>query len=214
MSASGGDRIHGQCSSRYRRRRLIVLRHKSGIYSIDGKDLREAELIDYYVDRRASPPHQKHRGSVPGRGFHGVLCPAQRAPRDADRRGRPGRDERPERIKRGHREQSMSALLLKVNQIGTVSEALDAVRMCRENRLRHSRQPPLRRDRGLLHRRFRCRHKRRPDKDGRSRAGRAHGQIQPAPADRGAPCRWPPQGLSQSRLQGLKTYPYILYPSI
>lgn len=40
------------------------------------------------------------------------------------------------RIKEAIKHNSVSALLLKVNQIGTVSEALDAVKLCRDNNLR------------------------------------------------------------------------------
>ena len=75
----------------------------------------------------------------------------------------------PERLRRGIAEKSANALLVKVNQIGTVSETFDAVQPRAPGRLRLHDQPPLGRDRRHLHRRPRRRHQRRPDQDRRAR---------------------------------------------
>ena len=51
-----------------------------------------------------------------------------------------------------------NAILIKVNQIGTLTETLDAVEMAHTRRLQRGDEPPLGRDRGHHHRRPRRRH--------------------------------------------------------
>ena len=53
----------------------------------------------------------------------------------------------PERLRRGIAEKSANALLVKVNQIGTVSETFDAVSLAHRAGFSLHDQPPLRRDR-------------------------------------------------------------------
>ncbi len=107
---------------------------KKGTYKIDGKDLRESDLIDYYIDlaktykiKSIEDPFDEESFSAFA-GLHKELPKVQVVGDDLVVTN-------PIRLKRAIEEQSISALLLKVNQIGTVSEAMDAVRMCRESRL-------------------------------------------------------------------------------
>ena len=54
----------------------------------------------------------------------------------------------PEILKRGITDGVGNALLVKLNQIGTVTETLDAVAMAARRRLRHDHLAPVRRNRG------------------------------------------------------------------
>ena len=70
-----------------------------------------------------------------------------------------------ERLQRGIDERVGNAILVKVNQIGTLTESLDVDRPRAVERLRRGRLPSLGRDRGHDDRRPRRRHERRPDQD-------------------------------------------------
>ena len=87
----------------------------------------------------------------------------------------------PEGIKNG----IGNSILIKVNQIGTLSETLAAVEMAHKARLHRGDVAPLRRDRGFDHRRPRGRHQLRADQDRLAGARRPHREIQSAPAHRG-----------------------------
>ena len=90
----------------------------------------------------------------------------------------------PERLERGIRERVANAILVKVNQIGSLTETLDTVRLAQLAGVRRRRVAPQRRDRGHHDRRPRGGDDRRPDQDRRSLPRRAHGEVQPAAADR------------------------------
>ena len=103
----------------------------------------------------------------------------------AARRRRPLRDQPRAPRARASRESVANAILIKVNQIGTLTETLEAIELGRRGRLRPRDLPPLGRDRGHHDRRPGRRHERRPDQDRRARARRAHRQVQPAAPHRG-----------------------------
>jgi hypothetical protein len=89
-------------------------------------------------------------------------------------------------VERGVKEQSANAVLVKVNQIGTLSETFDAVNLRHAQPLRLRPEPPLGRDRGRHHRRHRRRDQLRPDQDRRPLPLRPQRQVQPvAPHRRG-----------------------------
>ena len=69
------------------------------------------------------------------------------------------------RLKRGIDQGIANAILVKVNQIGTLTETLDAVRMAQAAHYARGDVAPLRRDRGRDHRRPRRRHQLRADQD-------------------------------------------------
>ena len=77
-----------------------------------------------------------------------------------------------------------NSALIKLNQIGTVTETLLAMAICRRAGVPAVRLAPLRRDRGPLHRRPGRRHRLRSPQDRRPGPRRARGQVQPAPGDR------------------------------
>ena len=90
-----------------------------------------------------------------------------------------------ERLATGIEKKVGNAILIKVNQIGTLTETLDAIQMANRCRLHRHRVSPLRRDRGCHHRRHRRGPERRPDQDRRPQPHRPRGQVQPAAPHRG-----------------------------
>ena len=90
-----------------------------------------------------------------------------------------------ERLRRGIAERSANSLLVKLNQIGSVTETLDAVEPGAPGRVQLRDQPPLRRDRRHHDLRPGRRHQLRPDQDRRPGPRRARREVQPAAQDRG-----------------------------
>ena len=90
-----------------------------------------------------------------------------------------------ERLQQGIDRGVANSILVKVNQIGTLSETLDTMFARRSPRLHRDDVAPQRRDRRRHHRRPRGRHQLRSDQDRRARAQRPRRQVQPAPAHRG-----------------------------
>ena len=104
------------------------------------------------------------------------------------------------RLREGIATGAANALLWKVNQIGTLSEALDAADLAHRNALQGGRLGALGRDRGPDHRGPRRRARRRPDQDRRPGPRRADGEVQPpAPDLRGARRRRPSTPVPSSR---------------
>ena len=90
-----------------------------------------------------------------------------------------------ERVQKAIERKAANALLCKVNQIGTLTEAIAAVKMASAPGWAGGRLAPLRRDRGHHHRRSRGGPEHRPDQDRRPLPQRPRGQVQPAAAHRG-----------------------------
>ena len=88
-------------------------------------------------------------------------------------------------LRRGIDEGVGNAILVKVNQIGTLTESLDVIELARDGGLRDGDLASLGRDRGHDDRRPRRRRERRPDQDGGAVAHRPRREVQPAPAHRG-----------------------------
>jgi len=103
-------------------------------YKIDGKDLKEMELLQYYLDLVKAYPVKSIEDP-----FHEESFEAYAALLQSGGGLQVVGDDlvvtNPERIRTAIERKSMSALLLKVNQVGTVSEALTAARMCKESGL-------------------------------------------------------------------------------
>ena len=97
----------------------------------------------------------------------------------------------------GIERKAANAVLIKLNQVGTLTETLDAILPGPPPRLPHDRLGPLGRDRGHDDRRPRRRHRRRPDQDRLGGPLRAAGQVQPPAPDRGPPR--PPRPLRRPR---------------
>ena len=78
-----------------------------------------------------------------------------------------------------------NSILIKLNQIGTVTETLETIALARDSGYRSRHLSPIGRDRGHDDRGPRCRDRRRSDQDRRAGPLRACGQVQPAAPDRG-----------------------------
>ncbi len=89
------------------------------------------------------------------------------------------------RLKEGIARHAANAILIKVNQIGTLTETLGRGGDRAPRRYRARDVPPLRRDGRLNDRGSRRRHQLRDDQDRLARSLRPPGEIQPAPAHRG-----------------------------
>ena len=74
-------------------------------------------------------------------------------------------------IQQGIKKSIANAVLVKVNQVGTLTETLQAIELAKRGGLRHRHLPPLGRDRGHLRRRPGRRGERGPDQDGLARRG-------------------------------------------
>ncbi len=107
---------------------------KNGAYSIDGKNLNESDLVDYYVDLIGSYPIVSIEDPFHEESFQ-AFAALNKELNDVQIVGDDLVVTNTMRIKQAIDNDSMSALLMKINQIGTVSEAMDAIRLCRENGL-------------------------------------------------------------------------------
>ncbi len=142
-----------------------------------------AGMIELYLRPDRALRHRHHRGPA-ARGRLRGLRRADRAPAasrsSATTCSSPTRSASAAGIEAG----AANSLLWKVNQIGTLSEALDAAEMAFRSGYTRGRVGALGRDRGPDHRRPGGGAERRPDQDRRAGARRAHRQVQPAAADR------------------------------
>ena len=92
-------------------------------------------------------------------------------------------------LKQGIAKGVANSILIKINQIGTLSETFAAITMANRAGYTAVDLAPLGRDRGQHDRRHRGRHQRGPDQDRLAVALGPHRQIQPAAAHRGGPGR-------------------------
>ncbi|GAA3018279.1 phosphopyruvate hydratase [Streptosporangium longisporum] len=101
--------------------------HSDGVYTIDGKGLSSAELIAFYEDLVASYPLVSIEDPLDESDWEGWNAITRAL---GDKVQLVGDDlfvTNPERLARGIAEGTANALLVKVNQIGTLTETLDAV---------------------------------------------------------------------------------------
>ena len=92
----------------------------------------------------------------------------------------------PERLRRGIEERSANAILIKVNQIGTLSETLEAMEIAHKAGFRCVMSHRSGETEDVDHRRSGGCHQLRADQDRQPVAQRSHREVQPADADRGA----------------------------
>ncbi|WP_433245616.1 phosphopyruvate hydratase [Streptosporangium sp. CA-135522] len=101
--------------------------HKDGVYTIDGKGLSATELIAFYEDLVANYPLVSIEDPLNEEDWEGWNAITRAL---GDKVQLVGDDlfvTNPERLARGIAEGTANALLVKVNQIGTLTETLDAV---------------------------------------------------------------------------------------
>ncbi|WP_067182770.1 phosphopyruvate hydratase [Microtetraspora niveoalba] len=103
--------------------------HKDGVYTIDGKGLSAAELISFYEDLVRSYPLVSIEDPLNEEDWDGWQAITAALGSKVQLVGDDLFVTNPERLGRGIRESAANALLVKVNQIGTLSETLDAVEL-------------------------------------------------------------------------------------
>ncbi|MEW9529040.1 phosphopyruvate hydratase [Microbispora sp. NPDC049125] len=101
--------------------------HSDGVYTIDGKGLSAAELIAYYEDLVRSYPLVSIEDPLDEEDWEGWKAITASLGSKVQIVGDDLFVTNPERLGRGIAEGAANALLVKVNQIGTLSETLDAV---------------------------------------------------------------------------------------
>ncbi|MEV4180848.1 phosphopyruvate hydratase [Streptosporangium canum] len=107
--------------------------HKDGVYTIDGKGLSAAELIAFYEDLVTNYPLVSIEDPLDESDWEGWNAITKAL---GDKVQLVGDDlfvTNPERLSRGIAEGTANALLVKVNQIGTLTETLDAVDLAHRN---------------------------------------------------------------------------------
>ncbi|MEV1199333.1 phosphopyruvate hydratase [Microbispora rosea] len=101
--------------------------HNDGVYTIDGKGVSSAELISFYEDLVRSYPLVSIEDPLDEEDWEGWKAITASLGAKVQLVGDDLFVTNPERLGRGITEGAANALLVKVNQIGTLSETLDAV---------------------------------------------------------------------------------------
>lgn len=103
-------------------------------YQIDEKKLSEDDLIDYYVDLTKTYPIISIEDPFDEESF-GAFATLKKELSNIQIVGDDLVVTNVLRIKKAIEEESMNALLLKINQVGTITETMAAVKVCREHNL-------------------------------------------------------------------------------
>ncbi len=109
--------------------------YKDGKYAVDGKMMGDAELLDFYADLASTYRLVSIEDPFHEEDFVSFAALKKKLQPKVQIVGDDLLVTNVSRIRKAVEHDSVSALLLKVNQIGTVSEALEAVDFCRKNNL-------------------------------------------------------------------------------
>ncbi|MEV6210900.1 phosphopyruvate hydratase [Kitasatospora sp. NPDC085895] len=107
--------------------------HNDGAYTFEGKAISSAELIDYYAELVAAYPLVSIEDPLDESDWDGWKAMTDKL---GDKVQLVGDDlfvTNPERLRRGIETGTANALLVKVNQIGSLTETLDAVELAQRN---------------------------------------------------------------------------------
>lgn len=107
--------------------------YKDGLYNIDGKRLSGGELMDYYINIAKTYPIMLIEDPFHEEAFEDFSALTQKL-KDTIIVGDDIFVTNISRLEKGIKNKAANALLLKVNQIGTLSEAFDAARLAQKNR--------------------------------------------------------------------------------
>ncbi|GII88825.1 enolase 1 [Sphaerisporangium siamense] len=107
--------------------------HSGGVYTLDGKGHGSQELIAFYEDLVRSYPLVSIEDPLDEEDWEGWKAITSALGSKVQLVGDDLFVTNPERLERGIREGAANALLVKVNQIGTLSETLDAVDLAHRN---------------------------------------------------------------------------------
>lgn len=108
---------------------------KSGKYSIDGKKLPAPDLLDYWVELAKEYPIASLEDPFDEESFGDFASLRRKLSGKVQLVGDDLLVTNAERIRMAISQDSASALLLKVNQIGTLTEAMEAAKICKEHKL-------------------------------------------------------------------------------
>ena len=151
----------------------------------EGRELTSAEMVDYWEALVNKYPIISIEDGMAEEDWDGWKALTERI---GDRVQLVGDDlfvTNSKRLAKGIELGCANAILIKVNQIGSLDRDARGHRDGEAGRLRLRHEPPLRRDRGHHHRRPGRGRQHRPDQDRRSLPLRPRGQVQPAAAHRG-----------------------------
>ncbi len=104
--------------------------YSKGVYELDGKKMTPGEIVDFYVSLSKEYPLISLEDPVHEDGFQDM---AELTSRIGGKMQLVGDDlfvTNPQRLRKGIEAKAGNAMLLKVNQIGTVSEAMRAAEIC------------------------------------------------------------------------------------
>jgi enolase len=107
--------------------------YENGTYSVDGKSLTPGQLVDFYDDLRSRYPLISLEDPVMEDDFDTMAEMTARMGKELQLVGDDLFVTNPERLRTAIEARAGNALLLKVNQIGTVSEAMDAAALAQRN---------------------------------------------------------------------------------
>jgi enolase len=104
--------------------------YSKGVYELDGRKMSPGEIVDFYVSLSKEYPLISLEDPVQEEGFQDM---AELTAKEGGRMQLVGDDlfvTNPQRLRKGIDSKAGNAMLLKVNQIGTVSEAMRAAEIC------------------------------------------------------------------------------------
>ncbi|WP_068263264.1 phosphopyruvate hydratase [Janibacter limosus] len=101
--------------------------HEDGRYTFEGKQISAAELVDYYAELVDAYPLVSIEDPLDEEDWEGWQTMTERLGDTVQIVGDDLFVTNPERLSRGIADKAANALLVKVNQIGSLTEALDAV---------------------------------------------------------------------------------------
>ena len=105
---------------------------KDGKYNIDGKSFNKIELVNYYKDLLSKYPITGIEDPFAEDDWEGFSLMTGSLGGEVSIIGDDLLVTNPERIKKAYQEQSVNAALLKINQIGTVSQSLEYAKLARD----------------------------------------------------------------------------------
>ena len=104
--------------------------YKEEKYNIDGKTITEMELVDYWVDLINSYPIVSLEDPFHEESFGGFAELTKKVGKDVQIVGDDLTVTNINRLEMAIENNSINSLLLKINQIGTISESMDAAKLC------------------------------------------------------------------------------------
>jgi len=108
---------------------------RSSNYILDGEYREKEEMLDFYVGLSKSYPIVSIEDPFYEEDFDSFAALTKKIGKKVQIVGDDLLVTNVKRIKTGIKKKSMNALLLKVNQIGTVTEAMEAAKLCRKNKM-------------------------------------------------------------------------------